>query len=94
MAFGTGEHPTTAMCLDLAGEHNRCRGCGLLDYGCGSGLLAIAAVALGAAFESCAVDIDPQALAGEPRQNADAIINALKQLLIVKPDAVPADEAV
>lgn len=60
LAFGTGTHPTTALCLewlagaDLAGRH-------LLDYGCGSGILAVAAARLGAASVT-AVDIDPQAL--------------------------------
>lgn len=60
LAFGTGTHPSTAMCLAwLDGEE--LAGRTVLDYGCGSGLLAIAALALGA---SCAVgvDIDPQAL--------------------------------
>ncbi|HPQ95638.1 MAG: 50S ribosomal protein L11 methyltransferase [Thiothrix sp.] len=60
LAFGTGTHPTTALCLewldgaDLAGKT-------VLDYGCGSGILAIAALKLGAA-SVLAVDIDPQAL--------------------------------
>lgn len=60
LAFGTGTHPTTALCLEwLDGadlEHKR-----VLDYGCGSGVLAIAALKLGAA-SAVAVDIDPQAL--------------------------------
>jgi ribosomal protein L11 methyltransferase len=67
LAFGTGTHPTTAMCLawldgiPLAGER-------VLDYGCGSGILAIAALALGA--DTClGVDIDPQALLAS-RDNA------------------------
>jgi ribosomal protein L11 methyltransferase len=60
LAFGTGTHATTALCLewldgaDLAGKH-------VVDYGCGSGILAIAALKLGAA-SALAVDIDPQAL--------------------------------
>lgn len=60
LAFGTGTHPTTALCLDwldgadLAGKS-------VLDYGCGSGILAIAAAKLGAK-RVWAVDIDPQAL--------------------------------
>ena len=60
MAFGTGMHPTTALCLqwldgaDLAGKT-------VLDYGCGSGILAIAAIRLGA-HRAIAVDIDPQCL--------------------------------
>lgn len=60
LAFGTGHHPTTALCLewldgaDLAGRR-------LLDFGCGSGILAIAALKLGAA-RAIAVDHDPQAI--------------------------------
>jgi ribosomal protein L11 methyltransferase len=60
MAFGTGEHPTTAMCLKWL-DSERLAGTTVLDYGCGSGLLAIAALALGADHAQ-AVDIDPQAL--------------------------------
>lgn len=61
LAFGTGTHPTTALCLaalaerDLSTTH-------VLDYGCGSGILAIAAIKLGA-HSALAVDIDPRALA-------------------------------
>ena len=47
LAFGTGEHPTTALCLDWLDAH-LARGATVLDYGCGSGVLAIAALALGA----------------------------------------------
>lgn len=61
-AFGTGSHPTTKLCLlwlekTLAGN----AGCALLDYGCGSGILAIAAMKLGAG-RAVAVDIDELAL--------------------------------
>lgn len=60
LAFGTGTHPTTALCLEwLAGQD--LRGKTVLDYGCGSGVLAIAALLLGAERAVC-VDIDPQAL--------------------------------
>lgn len=60
LAFGTGTHPTTALCLDwLANED--LTGKTVIDYGCGSGILAIAAVLLGAQIAH-AVDIDPQAL--------------------------------
>ena len=67
LAFGTGTHPTTALCLEwldgleLAGTH-------VIDYGCGSGVLAIAALKLGAAHVT-GVDNDPQALAAS-RDNA------------------------
>ena len=60
LAFGTGTHPTTALCLewldahDVAGRH-------IIDYGCGSGILAVAAARLGAQ-QVWAVDHDPQAL--------------------------------
>lgn len=60
LAFGSGDHATTAACLDwLAGRE--LRGKTVIDYGCGSGILALAAVALGAR-RVYAVDIDPQAL--------------------------------
>jgi len=61
MAFGTGSHPTTRLCLEWL-ERNVVAGCTLLDYGCGSGILAIAAARLGAGTVA-GVDIDPQAVA-------------------------------
>ncbi len=60
LAFGTGTHPTTALCLEwldgleLAGRR-------VIDYGCGSGILAVAALKLGAGLAH-GIDIDPQAL--------------------------------
>lgn len=60
LAFGTGAHPTTALCLEWLAQHPPA-GLRVLDYGCGSGILALAAARLGAAGVS-AVDIDPQAL--------------------------------
>jgi ribosomal protein L11 methyltransferase len=59
LAFGTGTHPTTALCLTWL-ESNRLDGHIVVDYGCGSGILAIAALKLGARHVY-AVDIDPQA---------------------------------
>jgi ribosomal protein L11 methyltransferase len=60
LAFGTGTHPTTALCLEWLASHDL-KGKTVIDYGCGSGILAIAAVLLGAE-SAYAVDIDPQAI--------------------------------
>ncbi len=60
LAFGTGTHPTTALCLAWLDEH-KATVQDVIDYGCGSGVLAIAAAKLGAKKVS-AIDIDPQAL--------------------------------
>ena len=60
LAFGTGSHPTTHLCLAWL-EAELPAGATLLDYGCGSGILAIAARKLGAG-PTQAVDIDPQAV--------------------------------
>ena len=57
MAFGTGSHHTTRMCLELA-EQNVSKGDSVLDIGCGSGILSIASILLGAK-NVLAVDIDP-----------------------------------
>lgn len=60
MAFGTGTHATTALCLGWLADHAPLAGLHVLDYGAGSGILAIAALRLGAA-SVWAVDIDPDA---------------------------------
>ncbi|MDE0854448.1 MAG: 50S ribosomal protein L11 methyltransferase [Nevskia sp.] len=60
LAFGTGTHPSTALCLEWLALHD-VTGKRVLDYGCGSGILAIAALKRGA-LHADAVDIDPQAL--------------------------------
>jgi ribosomal protein L11 methyltransferase len=60
LAFGTGTHATTALCLQWLATHD-IKGKSVIDYGCGSGILALAAAKLGASSVS-AVDIDPQAL--------------------------------
>lgn len=69
LAFGTGTHPSTAMCLAWLDAH-LAPGCRVIDYGCGSGVLAVAAAKLGAARVD-AFDIDPQALIAT-RDNAVA----------------------
>jgi len=60
LAFGTGTHPTTALCLEWL-DQNPPNGLIAIDYGCGSGVLAIAAIKLGAKHV-VATDIDPQAI--------------------------------
>ncbi|CAG7856988.1 Ribosomal protein L11 methyltransferase [biofilm metagenome] len=60
LAFGTGTHPTTALCLDWL-AHQNLTGKTIVDFGCGSGILAIASLLLGANI-AYAVDIDPQAI--------------------------------
>jgi ribosomal protein L11 methyltransferase len=60
LAFGTGTHPTTALCLQIL-DSLPLSGRSVIDYGCGSGILGIAALKLGAAHVT-AVDLDPQAL--------------------------------
>ncbi|MEW8505595.1 MAG: 50S ribosomal protein L11 methyltransferase [Candidatus Thiodiazotropha sp.] len=67
LAFGTGTHPTTALCLEWL-DAQELTGKRILDYGCGSGILAIAALKLGAA-SAVAVDHDRQALIAS-RDNA------------------------
>ncbi len=61
LAFGTGSHPTTRLCLEWL-ETSIVPGCSVLDYGCGSGILGIAAAKLGAG-DVLGIDIDPTALA-------------------------------
>ena len=74
LAFGTGTHPTTALCLaQLDGMD--LEGTTVVDYGCGSGILAVAALKLGAA-RALGVDNDPQALVAS-RDNAER--NAVAQ---------------
>ncbi len=86
LAFGTGEHPTTALCLDWL-ESQVANRMTMLDYGCGSGILALAALALGARF-AYAVDNDPQALVAT---NANAVLNGAEERLFVgAPESLPA----
>ena len=72
LAFGTGTHPTTALCLewlDALALEGGLKGSEILDVGCGSGILAIAALKLGA-MHATGTDIDPQALQAS-RDNAE-----------------------
>jgi ribosomal protein L11 methyltransferase len=82
LAFGTGTHPTTRLVLHFLERHIR-GGERVLDYGCGSGILAIAAARLGAAHVD-AVDVDPQAVetaAANARANGIALNATLPDAL-------------
>lgn len=88
LAFGTGTHPSTALCLEwlcmtpLAGKR-------LIDYGCGSGILALAAARLGARAV-LATDIDPQALlATTENARRNQLSGAIR---VFAPDELPGDE--
>jgi ribosomal protein L11 methyltransferase len=82
LAFGTGSHPTTRLCLEWLQDCLE-RGATVLDYGCGSGVLAIAAMKLGAR-EVVGTDVDPQAIRAS-RDNARA--NAVEATFVL-PDAL------
>ncbi|MDQ7049970.1 MAG: 50S ribosomal protein L11 methyltransferase [Enterobacterales bacterium] len=90
LAFGTGTHPTTALCLEWLDSIDL-KGKTLIDYGCGSGILAIAALKLGAS-KVVAVDIDPQALIAT-RENASRNQIDMQKLVVDYPEKLP-DEAV
>lgn len=85
LAFGTGTHPTTALCLEWLDSFDPA-GKAVIDYGCGSGILAIAALKLGAA-RAHGVDIDPQALHAT-RENA-AVNGVDKHLRVGAPESLP-----
>lgn len=88
LAFGTGTHPTTALCLgwldglDLGSSK-------VLDFGCGSGILAIAALKLGA-DHATGTDIDPQALQAS-RENAQRNAIADERLSLCYPERLAAE---
>ncbi len=86
LAFGTGTHVTTALCLEWLDAHG-VAGEDVLDYGCGSGVLAIAALCLGARAAT-ATDIDGQALEAT-RDNAE-VNGVAERLTAVTVDAVAA----
>lgn len=95
LAFGTGTHPTTALCLEALDRWVR-PGITVIDYGCGSGILAVAARKLGAAAV-WAVDNDPQAIvatrenAARNRLPADAINVCLPDEFAAHADSLQAD---
>lgn len=83
LAFGTGSHPTTRLCLQWLAAHLP-RGASLLDYGCGSGILAIAADKLGAG-QVVGIDIDPQAVLAA---KDNALRNHCGPIEFASPDAL------
>jgi ribosomal protein L11 methyltransferase len=85
LAFGTGTHPTTALCLEWL-DSAPLHGTFVVDYGCGSGVLAIAALKLGATA-ALAIDIDPQALIAT-RDNA-ARNQVAGRLTVADPEQAP-----
>jgi ribosomal protein L11 methyltransferase len=82
LAFGTGTHPTTAMCLEWLDEQ-ALAGCRILDFGCGSGILSIAAIKLGA-DRAVALDNDPQALTAT---RGNALQNGVDDRIVTASDA-------
>ena len=82
LAFGTGSHPTTGLCLEWMHAHLK-RGESLLDYGCGSGILAIAGALLGAG-RVVGTDVDVQAMRAS---ESNAVANGV-QVTFVLPDAL------
>ncbi len=90
LAFGTGTHPTTALCLEWLSGHDL-SGKTVVDYGCGSGILAIAAVLLGARA-AYAVDIDPQALtATEDNARKNSVQDKITCYFPAQLPPIPAD---
>lgn len=83
LAFGTGSHPTTFLCLRWLDAHMP-KGATVLDYGCGSGILAITAAKLGAS-KVVGVDIDKQAI----RASHDNAVQNQVQIDVYSPEAQP-----
>lgn len=90
LAFGTGTHPTTALCLKWLDEQDL-SGSTVVDYGCGSGILGIAALLLGAE-KVYAIDNDPQALTAT-RDNAERNQIDANKVITLLPDEVGPIEA-
>lgn len=90
LAFGTGTHPTTALCLEwLDGQD--LQDCNVLDFGCGSGILAIAALLLGAK-QAVGTDIDYQAIEAS-RDNAERNGIEASRFPLYLPEQLPAEQA-
>ncbi|OLU12971.1 ribosomal protein L11 methyltransferase [Pseudomonas sp. PA1(2017)] len=90
LAFGTGTHPTTSLCLQWL-DAQPLEGCSVLDFGCGSGILAIAALLLGAP-RAAGTDIDPQALEAS-RDNAQRNGIADERFPVYLPADLPQEPA-
>ncbi len=86
LAFGTGTHPTTALCLEWL-DAQPLQGQSLLDFGCGSGILAIAGLLLGAEH-AVGTDIDTQALDAS-RDNAERNGIAAERFALYLPEQLP-----
>ncbi len=87
LAFGTGTHATTAMCLTWLDEFMQ-PGRRVIDYGCGSGVLAVAAAKLGSR-QACAFDIDPQALtAAHDNAAANDVLDVVQ--IVARDEDLPA----
>ncbi|PPD32823.1 MAG: 50S ribosomal protein L11 methyltransferase [Methylomonas sp.] len=90
LAFGTGTHPTTALCLEWLAGHDLTDKV-VIDYGCGSGILAVAALLL-AAKHAHGVDIDPQALtATEYNAEKNQVLGRISYYLPEQFSVQPAD---
>ncbi|MCH8551949.1 MAG: 50S ribosomal protein L11 methyltransferase [Natronospirillum sp.] len=92
LAFGTGTHPTTALCMRWLNDHAEAGALAdrqVLDFGCGSGVLGIAALLLGAR-SMIGVDIDPQAVTSTQR-NAERNSISARSYRVMLPDALPGD---
>ncbi len=90
LAFGTGTHPTTALCLEWL-DGADVDGAKVIDYGCGSGILALAALILGAS-QAIGVDTDPQALEAS-RDNARRNQISEDRLRLYRPGDEPDTQA-
>ena len=89
MAFGTGTHPTTHLCLEWLANHPPIQA-KVIDYGSGSGILGVAALKLGAAFVT-AIDHDPQALFST-KENAERNGYSSNEIIALPPEQLNASQ--